>query len=122
MVIYFHTRRHIFVVANGFCSAVVDTCGEKVFCNLVGSKLLAGVTSDLRDELAPESITAGMLLKFAVGPSNIMTDQILMVEIVESLSIPPSHHFGPPESGKEGQPRVTLPEIIVMPRPDKVPG
>jgi len=122
MVIYYHTRRHIFAVTNGFCSAVVDLQGQSVFTNLVGSKLLACVSADMRDESAPEQATTGMLLKFSISSSTMTTDQITKVESVPSLSIPPSHQSFPPESGTDGHVRVTLPEIIVMPKAPKVPS
>jgi hypothetical protein len=122
MVIYYHTRRHIFAVTNGFCSAVVDLQGQSVFTNLVGSKLLACVSADMRDESAPEMAAAGMLLMFAIGSSTMTTDQITKVETVTSLSIPPSPRSIPPESRRDDQPRATLPEIIIMPKTPGLPS
>jgi len=117
MVIYYHTRRHIFAVTNGFCSAVVDLQGVKVFAGLEGSKLLCGTASDMKDEYAPDQIKVGDHLRFALGVSTVTTDSVTKVEMVQSLSIPPSPRSVPPESIPEGQPRVTLPEIIMIPKP-----
>jgi hypothetical protein len=122
MVIYYHTPRHIFAVTNGYCSAVVDFFGEPAFATLVGSKLLAGVTSDMRDELAADKIDVGTRLKFALGDSNMMTDLITKVELVDSLSIPPSPRSVPPESGREGRHMVTIPDIITIPRSARLPS
>jgi len=123
MVIYYHTRSHIFAVANGYCSTIMDTRGNIQSLHIVGSRLMGGVDGLTGPVLAEHNIVAGMRLKFEIGGSSIVTEPVELVERAASLSIPPALRPSlPPESSTfvvHSERIPTLPEILYPEEPKK---
>ncbi len=123
MAFFYHTRTLIFSIANGYCSDVLDRGHAKMATNLVGCRLLGGVAASLEGGLIPiDEIVAGQRLKLEVGTAAFISEVIELVEVVGTLSIPPTRLPSlPPETDPlYREPVATIPEII-LPKPPGVP-
>jgi hypothetical protein len=114
LVIYYHTSRYIFAVANGYIASIQEVDGSECPVSLVGAKLLGGL-NDRLEPLSASQLGRGCRLKFDMGSVCFITDHVVDVETVASLSIPPSPPLDsavPPESFRIRDPVPTVPEIL----------
>ncbi len=113
MVNYYHTSKYLFAVANGRISSVIGVDGGECPVNVIGAKLI-GVVDDHLKLLENAEISLGLRLKFDLGGGCLITDRIILIESVNSFSIPPAPRQSlPPESGGRVL-AVTLPEILLQ--------
>jgi len=111
---HYHTASYIFAVANGYCKAVYSRDGKECPLSLVGAKLVGVAEQMFCGEIVPEgSIKAGQRLKFEVGSACLMTDRLVLVENVNSLSLPPVPRISTVPGSDPRLQIPTLPEIFL---------
>lgn len=116
MVVYYHTSRYIYAVANGYVASIKGVDGSDCPVSLVGAKLLHGLDEQLAP-VATAEVALGQRLKFELNDVGLISDRVILIQPVASLSIPPTARPSyPPESYRVRDPIPTVPEVILPKR------